>query len=56
MTIKKKVRKKKKRKKKKKGMILKIVKIYLPFSDVVGSVGLLPRRFPLFNFFFMLVF
>ena len=37
-------------------MIVKIVKIYWTFSDVGGSVGSLPRWFPLFNFFFMLVF
>ena len=36
-------------------MILKIVKIYWPFSDVVGRVGSFPRWFPLFNFFCLLV-
>ena len=52
---KKKKKKKKKRKRKKKGMIVKIVKISGPFSGVVGSVGSLPRQFPVFNFFCLLV-
>ena len=37
-------------------MILKIVKIYLALSGVMGRVGSLPRWFPLFNFFCLLVF
>ena len=36
-------------------MSVKIVKIIWPFSDVVGSVGSLPRWFRLFNFFSLLV-
>ena len=37
-------------------MILKIVKIYLPLLWFMGRVGSLPRWFPLFNFFCLLVF
>ena len=36
-------------------MVVKIVKIFLGLSGVVGSVGSLPRRFPLFSFFCLLV-
>ena len=48
--------KKKKRKEKEKKNDRKNSKdISGPFSDVVGSVGSLPRQFPLFNFFCFLV-
>ena len=36
-------------------MIIKIVKIHLGLSGAVGSVGSLPRWFPLFDFFCLLV-
>ncbi|MCH3745315.1 hypothetical protein LZC04_09300, partial [Campylobacter coli] len=60
LTIKKKARKKKKKnakgKKKKKNDFKNIKKLSVSFSDVMGRVGSLPRWFPLFNFFCLLVF